>query len=116
MAKKRILLEIGQGTSLRKDDYTRAAERAVKNALWQNSLNVAQAFGFDKNEMIVDVTIAVQKPEKIDRNFVKEIFPYGRVSIDTTFGGLDIPKTETTGKTIIATAVLVISLDMEVVG
>ena len=48
MAKKRIVFELGQGTSLRREDYSSAAERAVRNALWQNSLNVAEVFGFEK--------------------------------------------------------------------
>ena len=46
--KKRVALELGQGTSLRSGDYTRAAVRAVKDALWHNSLTMAQAFGAPK--------------------------------------------------------------------
>ena len=45
MAKKRIVLELGQGTSLRNENYTRAAKRAVENALWKNSLSFAELFG-----------------------------------------------------------------------
>ena len=54
---KRVALEIGQGTSLRTGDYTRAAKRAIENALWRNSLSMAEVFGFSKNDMIVDVVI-----------------------------------------------------------
>ena len=38
MAKTRIALELGMGTSLRRQDYTKAACRAVEDALWHNSL------------------------------------------------------------------------------
>ena len=64
--KKRVALELGQGTSLRSGDYTRAAVRAVKDALWHNSLTMAQAFGAPKEAMIVDVEIAVQQQGVFD--------------------------------------------------
>ena len=34
MAKKRCLLEMGMGTDLHGKDYTKAAQRAVRDALW----------------------------------------------------------------------------------
>ncbi|MDG2475132.1 MAG: Lin0512 family protein [Paracoccaceae bacterium] len=114
MAKKRIVLELGQGTSLRREDYSKAAERAVKNALWQNSLNVAEAFGFDKSDMIVEVLLGSQQPEKIDRDKIKDIFPYGVVTIESAFGGLDVCKPDGGGKTIIVTAAVIVSFEMEV--
>ena len=45
MAKKRMVMELGMGSSLRQQDYTRAACRAVEDALWHNSLSIADAFG-----------------------------------------------------------------------
>ena len=51
MAKKRVLVEFGMGTSLRRQDYTEAASRALKDALWHNSINMAELFGFEKNAM-----------------------------------------------------------------
>ena len=35
------VLEIGMGTDIRGADYTKAAVRALRDALWHNSLNVA---------------------------------------------------------------------------
>jgi len=43
MAKTRILNEFGMGSSLRRTDYTEAALRAIKDALWHNSVSVAPA-------------------------------------------------------------------------
>ena len=111
--KKRIVFELGQGTSLRRNDYSSAAERAVRNALWQNSLNVAEAFGFEKSDMIVDVLLGAQEPDKINTDQIKGIFPYGTVEIDCIFGGLDINKPHNDGKTIIVTAAVIISFNME---
>ena len=113
MTKKRIVLELGQGTSLRTEDYTNAAKRAVKNALWQNSLNVAEAFGFDKSDMIIDVILGAQEPNKIKKEIVKACFPYGDISIKSAFGGLDVPKPNSSEKTIIVTAAIIVSFRME---
>lgn len=38
MAVKRLLTEFGMGASLRRQDYTQAAVRGVKDALWHNSI------------------------------------------------------------------------------
>ena len=40
---KRVALEIGMGTDIRGADYTKAAVRALRDALWHNSLTVATA-------------------------------------------------------------------------
>ncbi len=115
MAKKRIVFELGQGTSLRRADYSSAAERAVRNALWRNSLNVADVFGFEKSDMIVDVILGAQEPDKINVDQIKGIFPYGTVKIDRIFGGLDVNKPHNDGKTIIVTAAVIVSFDMETI-
>ena len=94
MAKTRVAVEFGMGTSLRRKDYTKAAISALKNALWHNSLGMAPAFGFDKSAMIVDVEVAVQDPEKVDLDQLRNILPYGQGSFKAIFGGLNIPKPE----------------------
>ena len=43
-----MLLELGTGTALRSGDYTKAASRAVRDALWHNSINVAEIFNTNK--------------------------------------------------------------------
>ena len=45
MAWKRMVLQIGMGTDIRGADYTKAAVRALRDALWHNSLSVADAVG-----------------------------------------------------------------------
>ena len=93
MAKTRIALELGMGTSLRRQDYTKAACRAVEDALWHNSLSLAEAFGFEKSDMIIDVEIGVQCPQQVD-----------------------IDKPDGSGRTIIANAAVVVYFDMEAAG
>ena len=92
MAKTRVLVEFGMGTSLRREDYTEAALRALKDALWHNSVNMAELFGFPKQAMIVDAEIGVQKPDAVDVARLAEVFPYGQPNITVRQGGLDIDK------------------------
>ena len=113
MAKKRVAMEFGMGTSLRRADYTRAAVRALKDALWHNSLSMAEAFGFDKSDMIVDVEIGVQQPNAVDITSVKAVIPYGQGDVRVVHGGLDVPKLNGDGATIIANAAVIVSFDME---
>ena len=69
----RLLTEFGMSTSLRRGDYTQAAKRAVQDALWHNSINLAELFGFPKDAMKITVEIAVQKPEEVDVKAVAEV-------------------------------------------
>ncbi len=113
MPKTRVLVEFGMGTSLRREDYTEAALRALKDALWHNSINMAELFGFPKEAMIIDAEIGVQQPDRVDTKALKAIFPYGQPKITVTQGGLDIDKPHTEGRTVIANAAIVVSFDME---
>jgi uncharacterized protein (TIGR02058 family) len=80
MALKRLVLELGMGTALRSGSYTKAACRAVQNALWHNSLALVELFGAEKDAMVITVEIACQNPEKVDCEKVAAEFPYGQVS------------------------------------
>ena len=113
MAKTRIAMELGMGTSLRRHNYTKAACRAVEDALWRNSLSLTEAFGFEKSDMLIDVEIGVQNPDEVDIHQVAAIFPYGNASVQVVEGGLDIVKPDGRGRTIIANAAVVIYFDME---
>ncbi|WP_171184712.1 Lin0512 family protein [Ruegeria sp. HKCCC2117] len=113
MAKTRVLVEFGMGTSLRRMDYTEASLRAIKDALWHNSVNMAELFGFPKEAMIIDAEIGVQKPDQVDTDALKAIFPYGQPNITVTKGGLDIEQPHGDGCTVIANAALIVSFDME---
>jgi uncharacterized protein (TIGR02058 family) len=108
-----MLHEFGMGSSLRRSDYTGAAMRALKDALWHNSISIAPAFGFPKEAMIVDVEIATQKPNEVNCTELSSIFPYGQINISAVAGGLDIPKPDGTGFTVIAHAAIAVSFDME---
>ncbi|WP_424988555.1 Lin0512 family protein [Microbulbifer sp. S227A] len=111
---KRMLTEFGMGASLRRGDYTEAARRAVKDALWHNSINMAELFGFPKDAMQITVEIGVQKPDQVDADAILAVFPYGQPSVSVCEGGLDIARPEGDGHpTVIANAAISVSFDME---
>jgi len=86
-----MAVEFGMGTDLRGEDYTKAACRALQDALWHNSLTVCQAFDRDLGEMIVHINIAVDKPEEVDINVVASVLPYGKATVEVSKGGLNVP-------------------------
>ena len=111
---KRMLTEFGMGTSLRRGDYTEAARRAVKDALWHNSINMAELFGFPKDAMRITVEIGVQHPDRVDPNAILEVFPYGQPTVTVGEGGLDIARPDGDGNpTVIANAAISVAFDME---
>ncbi len=112
MPKHRILTEFGMGTSLRRQDYTQAARRGLQDALWHNSINMAELFGFPKEAMLIDVEIGVQAPDQVDTEALKDIFPYGQPTIRVTHGGLDIPRPDG-NPTVIANVAINVSFEME---
>ena len=113
MAMKRVVTQFGMGTSIRSRNYTEAAARAIRDALWHNSLNVADAFGFPREAMVIQVEIGVQQPDQVDTAALLDIFPYGQPSVKVVKGGLDIPRREKEGWSVIANAAIMVSFDME---
>ncbi len=110
----RLLVEFGMGTSLRRGDYTQAAVRGVKDALWHNSINLAELFGFEKTDMRLRVDIGVQQPEAVDVQEVLKVFPYGDAQVYVTHGGLDVARPDGQGNpTIMANVALTVGFDME---
>ena len=72
---KRIILEMGTGNDLYGEDYTKAACRAVEDAIRHSSLILFRSLGFDHADMQVQVTIGVQHPDQVDANLVAQRLP-----------------------------------------
>lgn len=111
MSKKRLVVEMGMGVDLRGGDYTKAAIRALRDALWHNSLTVVPALGYSVDEMQVDVEIGVSEPTLVDRDKVAEVLPYGRATINVVKGGLDVRDGDR--HTVVANAAAVVYLDIK---
>ncbi|WP_224823279.1 Lin0512 family protein [Cognatishimia sp. MH4019] len=113
MPVKRLLTEFGMGSSLRRLDYTEAAKRAVKDALWHNSINLAELYGKDKSAMQITVEVGVQDPDAVDKDAIAAIFPYGQITVVPRKGGLDVPREDGGQPTVIANVAISIALDLE---
>ena len=111
MALKRMVLQIGMGTDIRGADYTKAAVRALRDALWHNSLSVAGALGFPVDAMQVEVTIGVPRPERVDKAAVLAVLPHGSGTINVVEGGLQITN-ESGNTTVVANAGAIVRLDL----
>jgi uncharacterized protein (TIGR02058 family) len=112
MALKRMVLQFGMGTDIRGRDYTTAAVRALRDALWHNSLPLAGAFGQSADAMQVEVTIGVPRPELVDKAAVSAVLPHGSGTVNVVAGGLEIANESGTGGTIVANAAAVVRLDV----
>ena len=115
MALKKMVVQFGMGTSIRSRNYTQAGARAIRDALWHHSLNVADAFGFPRTAMVIDAVVAVQRPDLVDEAELIKVFPYGQVSVRVVEGGLDVPKPSGDSISVIANAAITVSFDMEAV-
>lgn len=112
MAMTRVVLEIGMGTDIRGADYTKAAVRALRDALWHNSLSIADAVGLHVDSMQVQVIIGVPKPDQVNKAEVLAILPHGTGTVECVEGGLEIPNDAGTNSTVIAHAAAIVHLDI----
>src|SRR3954454_17352165 len=111
MALKRMVLQIGMGTDIRGRDYTKAAVRALRDALWHNSLSVANALGQDTDSMRVEVRIGVPHPELVDKAAVLAVLPHGSGTVEIVEGGLEIAN-DAGGASVVAHAAAAVILDV----
>jgi uncharacterized protein (TIGR02058 family) len=113
MPLKRVILELGSGNDLHGGDYTKAALRAVQDALHHSSLSMLRSLGIDaRTQMFVDVTIGVQQPDRVDTEAVRASLPHGIVTVRAVKGGLDVIDPERGDNAVIAAAGIVVRLEL----
>lgn len=112
MTLKRVILEMGTGNDLHGGDYTKAAIRAVEDAIHHSSLTMIRTLGVERDTVRVDVTIGVQRPDRVDAEAVKAKLPVGQVTVSVVEGGLDVPDEEANDIAVIASAAVAVRLDL----
>ncbi|ABQ35818.1 MAG: Lin0512 family protein [Bradyrhizobium sp.] len=111
MARIRCITEMGMGVDVHGRDATKAAKRAVSDAIRHSSLGFFRMVGKTPQDMLVDVTIGVPNPEAVDTAAVAKELPYGTVTVTAVKGGLEIPAEAGSDAIIIANAAVLVHLD-----
>jgi uncharacterized protein (TIGR02058 family) len=111
MALKRAILELGTGNDLHGADYTKAALRAVQDALHHSSLSFVRSLGVDMSSVQVEVTIGVQRPDQVDSEAVRASLPRGKAGVRIVKGGLDVPQEGPHDAVVIATAAIAVRFE-----
>jgi len=111
MARVRCITEMGMGVDVHGKDATKAAKRAVSDAIRHSSLGFFRMVGKTSADMFVDVTIGVPDPDTVDTAAVAKELPYGTVTVTAVKGGLEIPAESGGDSIIIANAAVIVSLD-----
>jgi hypothetical protein len=95
MASKRIILEMGAGNDLHGGNYTKAAVRAVQDALHHSSLTFIRTLNLDKSKIDVVDTAEIAKQ-----------FPVGNITVKPVKGGLNVPDEAIGDVAVIASAAI----------
>lgn len=88
---KIFFIELGMGIDLHGQNITKAAVRAVQNAIHHNSLPGLRSVlpNHDIHQMKVNVRLALPcDKELLDQEEVKKVLPYGEVTIELLDGGM----------------------------
>ncbi|MEZ5716795.1 MAG: Lin0512 family protein [Paracoccaceae bacterium] len=104
MTDQRFIIEMGQGADLHGRDYTKAATRAVENALRRSSLVILGLPGLDRSALRVKVTVGVQDPGTVDAATIAALLPVGRPEVVVAHGGLDVTHPDTGEVIVLASA------------
>ena len=121
---RRYIVEVGTGIDLHGEDETKAAQRAVKDAISHCSMvGLGQLFSvgsFSELEeaLMVDVTVATPNPESVDEAAVLSVLPEGRRRLTAVKGGIRFPTPSTVDEAkthgiVMVNAVIVVLIDVE---
>jgi uncharacterized protein (TIGR02058 family) len=119
--KKRFVIEMGTGVEQHGQDITRAATKAVRDAISRVSLvGLREMVALeDLNEMFVDVLIACPRPDEVNTDEVLQALPFGQKEIKVVEGGMivhghQLPELEDkSDEIIIANAAVTVSVDID---
>jgi uncharacterized protein (TIGR02058 family) len=90
MAEQRMIIEMGMGNDQYGMDYTKAATRAIEDAIRHSALPIFASLDLDTDAMRVQVTVGVQQPDKVDVDKLAEALPRGRATVKAVKGGLNV--------------------------
>jgi uncharacterized protein (TIGR02058 family) len=111
MSLKRYLTEMGMGIDVHGGDYTKAAKRAVSDAIRHSSINFFPHIDKERTDMQLIVKVGVAEPDKLDKEAVANEFPYGSVTIEPEVGGLNVLAENGTDMMVVANVVVLVCFE-----
>ncbi|OIO01387.1 MAG: hypothetical protein AUJ49_07575 [Desulfovibrionaceae bacterium CG1_02_65_16] len=119
MTRKRFAIELGYGADLHGEDMTKAAVRAVRDAVSRSCLcGILEICGRDRFQgVFVDARIGVPRPDNVDHAVVLAAIPIGEKTLEVVQGGMLTPGLEVpcfgpgASNIVMACAVLTVSVD-----
>lgn len=84
-----IILELGMGADIHGHDVTKAAVRAISDAIRHSSLTLFAGLKRHPRDMRLEVTVAVPRPDRVDIQKIKDALPFGSVEVTVVKGGID---------------------------
>ena len=120
VGRKRYIVEIGTGADLHGGDVTKAAQRAVKDAISRSCLcGLFDILGIDSpNRMHVAIKLGCPHPEEIRKAEVLQMVPFGTKELEVVAGGLgvrglNLPELGPGDTIVIAVAALTVYIDVD---
>jgi uncharacterized protein (TIGR02058 family) len=107
MSARPAVLEFGMGVDVHGLDCTKAACRAVSDAIRHSSLPLFADARARGGKMLVAVTVGVPDPASVDVARVRQELPHGEVTVTPVAGGLRVPDSDT----LIACASITVSIE-----
>lgn len=119
MTRKRYIVEIGTGADLHGGDVTKAAQKAIKDAISRSCLcGLFDIVGIKKPEqMYIEVKVGCPYPERLNGDEVLKAVPFGTARLEAVPGGmsvrgLDLPQLGEGDTIVIAVAALTVYVDI----
>jgi uncharacterized protein (TIGR02058 family) len=111
MALVRCITEMGMGVDVHGLDDTLAAKRAVCDAMHHSSLGFARLVGATADDRTVHVLIGVPHSEQVNADEVAAALPHGHAAVQVVAGGLERHNEDGRDGTLIANAIITVSMD-----
>lgn len=92
MGLQRFIVEIGTGADMHGGDVSKAAQKAIKDAVAHSCLcGLFDIVGItDPNQMHIHVKVACPYPERLNHQEVLSAVPFGSTELEVVQGGLTV--------------------------
>lgn len=104
---------MGMGVDVHGGDYTKAAKRAVSDAIRHSSLNFFPHINKSRDDMHIILKLGAAKPDAINMAAVAAELPYGKVTVEPEPGGLDVIAENGEDRMVLVNAVVLVCFDDE---